>query len=263
MLSRGNSEQKNLMHTQLATSLFRKLQELADTAIKSWWEGYVKDSAPFLGVKMAAIRSCVHQWYNDQVSGELEVDEQLELALQLLRRSYSEEKLAGTLMLQEILIPLDVVSCSPTLPKFADLFSDGYIYDWNICDWFSVKVLGPLIIKDGRICAESISAWRSAENLWQARASLVAFIPLAEKVQYYPLIEQSCRVLIRRDERFSKTAVGWLLRDISRYDANYVKRLITENITHFSAESLNNATKYFSKAERKEYRQKRLDDQPK
>jgi hypothetical protein len=118
------------------------LEMKADPKAKAWWEGYVKDSAPFLGVKMADIRTIVHQWHQDQVAGRFDPAQQMELALDLLKGQYTEEKLAGPLLLQEILLPMDAVNCSSDLNRLATLFTDGLIYDWNICDWFSIKVLG-------------------------------------------------------------------------------------------------------------------------
>jgi 3-methyladenine DNA glycosylase AlkD len=235
-------------------SLLELLQEKSDPKAKSWWEGYVKDSAPFLGVKMADIRTIVHQWHKDHISGDLEPGKQVDLALLLFEGQYTEEKLAGTLFLQEILLPMGAVKCSKDVQRFAGLFTNDFIYDWNICDWFCMKVLGPLIIREGISCANRIFAWHEAENLWQARASLVAFVPAAEKAEYYPLIEKGCQRVINRDERFAKTAVGWILRDISKHDQATVERVVIENISHFSAESLKNATKYFSNEEKKYFR---------
>jgi 3-methyladenine DNA glycosylase AlkD len=160
-------------------------------------------------------------------------------------RRHTEEKLAGTLFLQEILLPSGVIKCERDIDRFAVLFTHGRIYDWNICDWFCVKVLGPFTRENGLDCADRISRWRGAENLWQARACLVPFVKVAESSVYYPNIEVSCRVLIRREERFAKTAVGWVLRDISKHDEAFVRQVIEGNIKYFSAESLKNATRYF------------------
>jgi hypothetical protein len=49
-----------------------------------------------------------------------------------------------------------------------------------------------------------------------ARASLVALAPLGQKAEYLDLIDLGCRTVIRRYERFAKTAVGWMLRDACR-----------------------------------------------
>jgi 3-methyladenine DNA glycosylase AlkD len=51
-------------------------------------------------------------------------------------------------------------------------------------------------------------------------------------------------VLIRREERFAKTAVGWVLRDLSKHDSAVVKDFVDQNLRYFSAESLRNALKY-------------------
>jgi 3-methyladenine DNA glycosylase AlkD len=243
------------METDLKNSLLNLLQGKSDPKAKAWWEGYVKESAPFLGVKMADVRAIVHQWHKAHIANKMDAEGQVDLALVLFAGKYTEEKLAGILFLQEILLPANAIKCAREIPRFAELFTGGFIYDWNVCDWFCVKVLGPLIKEKGGGCARRISAWHSAENLWQARASLVAFVPVAENRAYYQQIEVTSKTLIQREERFAKTAVGWILRDISKQDKAFVDRVVRENIGFFSLESLKNATKYFSKEEKAEYKQ--------
>lgn len=238
------------MCSNLTNSLRNQLEERADPKAKAWWEGYVKDSAPFLGVKMGDIRTSLHHWHQEQIAGNLDPGQQLDLALRLFEGQYTEEKLAGTLFLQEILLPMGAVNCSNDLKRFANLFTNELIYDWNICDWFSIKVLGSLIKMYAASCAERFPAWFTAENLWQARASLVAFVPVTDNKEYYPLIELGCQCIVKRDERFAKTAVGWILRDISKHDQSMVEEVISKNINHFSVESLKNATRYFGSQEK-------------
>lgn len=241
------------MYEDKKAILEQLLTEQSNAQRKAWWENYVKQSAPYLGVKMADIRSAVHQWYRAYVSDTLALEQQVDLALALFAGSYTEEKLAGTLLLQEILLPANALQCEHDLDRLARLFSAGYIYDWNVCDWFCVKLLGDLIRREGVACAGKIAAWQSAENLWQARASLVAFVPVARDSQYYALIDGAGRTVIKRPERFAKTAVGWILRDISKYDEAFVHAFVHENINDFSPESLKNATKYFHPEERTAY----------
>jgi 3-methyladenine DNA glycosylase AlkD len=237
--------------------LQEELQKYADTKTKTWWENYVKGSGPFLGVKMPVVRRIVHQWHQEYVDGRIEPAQQVDLALALFEGVYTEDKLAGTLFLQEICLPAGVLNWRRDIDRFARLFDDGRIYDWNVCDWFCVKVLGPLIKESDQACAERIAGWRSAENLWRARASLVAFVPVAGDERCYPLVATSCASLIARPERFAKTAVGWILREISRYDEAFVAQVLKNNIQDFSAESLKNATKYLAKEEQQQYREMR------
>ena len=241
---------------QEISTLRVRLQEEAVPETKAWWEAYMKQAIPFRGVKMPTIRAVLHRWYTAEgIDKRLTFAEQKELALALFQGEYAEDKLAGILFLQEILLPAGAIDCRADTSRFAALFTQGWIYDWNSCDWFCVKVLGPLIRQEGPVCAEAIAGWHRVENLWQARASVVAFVAVAADSDYYLLIRESCKTLIRRDERFAKTAVGWILRDISKHDEPWVKAFIDNNLSHFSNESLKNATKYFGQDDRRAYLQ--------
>lgn len=242
------------MYSVQIEALQQQLQEKAEPKTKDWWEAYMKHVIPFRGVKMPVIRAELHQWYADErIESKLNIEEQKDLALTLFRQKYAEDKLAGILFMQEILLPAGAIVWPEDVPRFATLFTNNWIYDWNICDWFCVKVLGPLIKCEGTDCAAAIAQWHTAENLWQARAAVVAFVNLVSDSRYYPLIQNSCQVLIKRDERFAKTAVGWILRDISKYNEPWVKDFLTNYLHNFSKESLRNATKYFDQSEAKKY----------
>jgi 3-methyladenine DNA glycosylase AlkD len=69
----------------------------------------------------------------------------------------------------------------------------------------------------------------------------------------YCFSRKSCHALIRREERFAKTAVGWALRDISKYDQPFVRQFMDRDLRYFSMESLRNALKYFDGKERSSY----------
>ncbi len=47
------------------------------------------------------------------------------------------------------------------------------------------------------------------------------------------LIRSSCSVLIQREERFTKTAVGWILRELSKIYKKEVVSCIEEYIDFF------------------------------
>ena len=105
------------------------------------------------------------------------------------------------------------------LPLFRALFDDGWIYDWNVCDWFSVKALdqvrsmtwlvslfagGPgtsppppflngitrtastrtarQVIRMGPVHAAAVASWAhdSEAPMWRRRAGCVAFVYTAK-----------------------------------------------------------------------------------
>jgi hypothetical protein len=123
-----------------------RLNAHATAATREWWTKYLRGAASFRGVKMGDVRKAVHAWFKEERLGEhLSIGQQKDLAVMLLEEDYTEDKLAGVLFLQEILLPAGALDWRSDLPRFARLFDGGYIRDWSICDWLCVKVLGPLV----------------------------------------------------------------------------------------------------------------------
>ncbi len=236
----------------LIERLQSRLDARAKAATREWWTRYLRGAASFRGVKMGDVRAAVHLWYeNEQLGEHLSVGSQKDLALMLLEEDYSEDKVAGILLLQEILLPAGALDCRSDLLRFARLFDEGYIRDWSTCDWFCVKVLGPLVDQQGEACARAISEWREAQGVWQQRASVVAFANLAsEGDRNFPgfteMVLDNCSHLLGSQERFVQTGVGWVLRELSRSEEGRVIGFVEANLHRFSREALKNATKYLS-----------------
>jgi 3-methyladenine DNA glycosylase AlkD len=225
------------------TYLQHHLDQRADPKTKAWWEGYLKHVIPFRGVKMADIRAVLHQWVKEEDIDRLPVQEQKDLALALIRLNYTEDKLAGILFLQEILLPAGALHWPDDLPAFGSLFQQGCIYDWNTCDWFSVRVLGPLAEQQGAECAHAIAAWRASEPLWQRRAAAVGFVNLARRGEanfpgFTEMLLGACAPLVASSERFAQTGAGWVLRELSLAEPARVVAFVEERIGQFSSEGL-------------------------
>lgn len=233
----------------LVSDLQSRLLAHGDAATRDWWERYLKGAVPFRGVRMADIRAVVHAWHGEHGLAEvLDEPERVEVALELMRQSYAEDKLAGVLFFQELMIERGHLRWRAVLPRWAELFDRGSIADWNTCDWFCVKVLGPLAGRDGEPCARAIGGWRDARNLWQRRASAVAFVNLAQRGEAFftgftDLVLTSCGVLVRSPERFSQTGAGWVLRELSVSAPERVVEFLESHLPALSREALKNAIK--------------------
>lgn len=211
-------------------SIQRALDARADPKTKAWWEKYLRGVIPFRGVPMAGIREVVlaHR------AGK-------PLALSLLRQRHAEDKIAGILMLQRLDLTRE------DLDDIAALFGKGHVADWSTCDWLCVKVLGPLIARHGRPVAEAIAAWRHSDNLWQRRASGVAFVNLARRGDanfpgFVSLVLEVCAATVQSPERFAQTGTGWVLRELSVAEPERVRAFLRKHREKFSAEGLRYAT---------------------
>ena len=231
--------------TSLIDELQTALSARATPARRDWWTRYLKGAIEFRGLGVPEIREEVAAWRTKTGLDSAPLDDQFAIALVLLREPIAEDKLAGILYLQEYLNAH--VAWRIALPQYAELLDHGYIHEWSTCDWFCVRVLGPTIARHGVPCARTIASWHRAENLWRARASAVAFVNLVADPRFHDLIERSCATLIRRDERFAKTAVGWVMRELSHHDPNRVAKFVRQHERHFSRESLKSATRFLAR----------------
>jgi 3-methyladenine DNA glycosylase AlkD len=240
---------------RLIKSFQQQLDTAASAKTKTWWEGYMKHVIPFRGVGIPKIRSLLAEWRAKNGLADLGNQQELEIALEFFNGTFTEDKLTGILYVQDYLI--QKFDWKEILPHYEELYLKKLIFDWNVCDWFCVRILGPGIPLFGMPYATALAIWKDSPYLWQARSALVPFIKVADQNVYYPLIERIGSTLIQRKERFAKTAVGWVLRDISKYDSVFVSDFIGKHLEHFNREVLRNATKYFTQEEKK-YRIHRL-----
>lgn len=238
-------------YAELIGQLQARLNRAASPKTKDWWEKYLRHVIPFRGVGIPEIRKQLADWRKTTEIAAWPEADQLGLALRLFESGMAEDKLAGILFLQDYLY--DRFTWEMLLPEYEQLFARRLIFDWNTCDWFCVRVLGPTIAAHGLPCAEAIAAWRLAPDLWQARSSVVAFIPVSADARYHQLVFGACETVIQREERFAKTAVGWMLHDLSKHDKARVSRFVEEHIRYFSSEALKNTLKYYDNAEQTAY----------
>ncbi len=81
--------------------LAQALEDVSDPSTKEWWERYLRRDAQFRGVKMADTRRIVNALVKRHDLGESEASGYLQLAHECFAQPFSEDKLAGVLLLAE------------------------------------------------------------------------------------------------------------------------------------------------------------------
>lgn len=229
-----------------------RLEQQATPKTRDWWTRYLKGTAVFRGVAMGQVRATTHQWCGDHaLPGILDDAALLRLSQTLLSATATEDRLAAMVLLQEIVLPAGRADWQAALRAWAHVFDTGGLADWNSCDWFCVKVLGPLIERDGEACGRAVAAWRDAPGLWRRRASTVAFVNLVRRPREpfagsTDLVLGNCAALLGSAERFSQTAVGWVLMEMSKARPEVVRAFVAAHGHRMSAEALRNARKHLA-----------------
>jgi len=229
--------------SQLHRIVFDEIKERATPDKAEWWNQYLKGEIPFLGVDTPEIREVFLNRDRESAFEKLAMNQQVSLVNGLMRGGFAEQKLAAILYVQ--LFWLDRMKGSFLMNLVSDWFEDRHIYDWNTCDWLCVRILTPLVDSGDPQVIWKLKQWNRDPYLWKARASLVSFARAKYITQYSKEIGQFSDILIRRDERFAKSAVGWVLREYSKHDMEFVLDFLGKHVKHTTSEVKRNALKYY------------------
>jgi 3-methyladenine DNA glycosylase AlkD len=220
----------------------QELEKYHDAKKAKWLENYVKHDIKSRGVGIPQIRSIVQSVYKQNKLNELSPADQKKFLDELMKQDYTEDKLAAIIYVQLYLKDADVKF---QLSMISNWFDKRWVYDWNVCDWLCVRLLSPLVDKYPKQTIAELKKWNKDKYLWKARASLVPFAQGKTLKEHAELVDRFSIVLIKREERFCKTAVGWFLREISKSDKNYVEKFLEVHRQFITLEVVKNAHKYF------------------
>jgi hypothetical protein len=205
------------------------------------------------GAATAKVRSCVRRWWDDHDFDNCPTTVGKRIALLLIEQRTMDGKLAGIAILEDQLRDQLRVT---DLPAFARLFADGHLADAIAGDWFASKVLVTMLARTaGRAdMARHLARWRDAETTWQRRAGVLAFLGLAPEAEpaIVDLALAICANVVWSNERTDQTAVGLLLRELSRGQAARIAAFVRRHARLMSKECARTATAKFPSAQRTE-----------
>ncbi len=197
------------------------------------------------------LRAAIRAWWADHGLADHPATVGKRIAMCLLEQRMTPHKLAGVLVLHELGDQLRVADLDP----FARLFDDGHLADREVVDPFATKVLGALLARPtGRSeVAKQLAGWRTAETPWQRRAACLAFTTLAAgDGQIVQPILTLCSAVVWSHERLDQTAVGAVLRELSRSEPGRVEAFVRRYALLMSKECARVATAKYSTAKRTE-----------
>jgi len=191
------------------------------------------------GAPAARVRACLRGWWDEHGLAEHPSAVPKRIAFALLEQPAIEAKLSGVAVLQLLGGQLH----ASDLPAFARLFARGHLADWKVVDRFAANVLAMLLDRASeRVeAARALGQWRAAETIWQRRAACVAFTRLAASgatalPELPEIVLTICATVVWSHERLDQTAVGWVLRELSRAEPERVVRFFRKHALLMSKE---------------------------
>ena len=112
---------------------------------------------------------------------------------------------------------------------------------WDTVDLLA-KVIGSLIIRI-KGYDQIMLEWSKDSNIWLRRVAILYQLSLKDKVDKQVLDE----ILVNNlgdSEFFINKAIGWALRDYSKYNSEWVREFIKKNKANMANLSIREASKY-------------------
>jgi 3-methyladenine DNA glycosylase AlkD len=228
---------------QYAETLVQELKIRSVPKKADWWNSYLKGEIRFVGTSLPEIRKLLIEKNYSEGLDQLPMNQQVGLVNGLMRSEMAEHKLAAILYIQ--LFWLGVQKNSFLLSLVSDWFEDRHIHDWKTSDWLSLKVIAYLVDSGDEQVLWTLRRWNRDPYLWKARASIVPFTRSGNIARYKKSIWLFSDILIRREERFAKTAVGWVMREYSRVDVDFVLDFLSRHMKYTTWDVKRNALKYY------------------
>ena len=227
----------------VAQAIEARLTALGNEKKARWLENYVKHDIRSKGVGIPQIREVVKAVTKENNLAQQPAEAQFKMLSDLMQQPFTEDKLAAILYLQ---LYWKGLGAGLQLKLVSHWFDQRWISDWNVCDWLCVRLLSPMVDRSPEQALPVLKTWNADAYLWTARASLVPFAQCKSITKHIDTIEAFSITLIQREERFCKTSVGWVLREYSRHDKDFVLSFLETHKVWTTPEVRKNARKYIS-----------------
>jgi 3-methyladenine DNA glycosylase AlkD len=140
---------------------------------------------------------------------------------------------------------------------FGTLLECGIISDLRVIDKLALDVLGALLERAaGRAeIVRELAGWRTSASMGQRRAACVAFTVIAPQGDhaldgFVDVALTLCSACVWSIEPLDQTAVGWLLRELSRPEPSRVEAFVRRHARFMSRDCIREAIDQLS-ADRK------------
>jgi len=205
------------MISNIAMQIQSDLRTHSNLERKEKIAGYLKTSAlGFIGVELPDI----HRIVKGNTKG-MNLDEKLHLMTELWKMEFFETRLAAIDVMKEY-------AKNGSIDKALELASQ-WIDDadtWAITDPLCSPCIGSLILRDAKV-GRVLESWRTSDNFWRRRCSVLPYLYLTLKTHYKPefanMILEAVTPHISDEEFFVGKATGWVLRELSKREPDIVR----------------------------------------
>lgn len=201
--------------------------------------GQYGEGDKFLGIKVPVTRSVVKECWKDVGFKELE---------ECIMSKYHEIRLAALLTLVQIF------AHAKKNPELQEQCVDFYllhtdrINNWDLVDLSCYELIGTWLLDKDRTLLYDLA--RNGRNIWEQRIGMVStmqFIRHGQTADTYAIAD----ILLNHKHDLIQKAVGWLLREAGKRDADELRRWLQPRANTMPRTALRYAIEKFPDSERR------------
>ena len=244
-----------IMNFVAAQTVLAELTELADPTRAEHSARFFKtgpgqygEGDVFMGLTVPNVRAVARR-YRDLPRADVD---------DLLNSPLHEVRLCGVVILTEQFKRLK------TTPARIDAFDyyvgavqAGCINNWDLID-VSAPTFGTLLVDQGRIASSNASGDRLlrklalAESMWERRLAVLLTFAFIRVNRFEPTLAIA-DVLLGDKQDLMHKAVGWMLREVGKRDADVLRTYLAARIRELPRTTLRYAIEKFDDSERKSW----------
>ena len=203
--------------------------------------GQYGEGDKFLGIKVPVTRSVVKECWKDVGFKELE---------DCIMSEYHEIRLAALLTLVQIF------AHAKKNPELQEQCVDFYllhtdrINNWDLVDLSCYELIGSWLLDKDRTLLYDLA--RNGRNIWEQRIGMVStmqFIRHGQTADTYAIAD----ILLNHKHDLIQKAVGWLLREAGKRDADELRRWLQPRANTMPRTALRYAIEKFPDSERRSW----------
>lgn len=221
-----------------------RLRELGDTHKAQFLKRFFKtgpgeygEGDIFLGIRVPELRSLSRE-YKALTSVEI---------LPLLLSPFHEERLFALLVFIREFSKGD----GPVQEEIYNLYRENmeFINNWDLVDISAPPVVGGFLKERSR---KPLYRLAESKNLWERRIAILATLTFIRQHQFEDTLKISGILLHDREDLIHK-AVGWMLREVGKRDAECEESFLKEHYREMPRTMLRYAIEKFSPSRRRMY----------
>jgi 3-methyladenine DNA glycosylase AlkD len=211
------------------SALQRELKTLAEPERAAQQQAYMKSEMPYLGIQAAELRRTAKHVFRDHpLATQVEWHDEI---AKLWRTARFREYRYASIELMAVPRYKKAWLDLSTLPLIREMIETGAW--WDYVDVLAVHHVGALLKSEPASMYKTLRTWSHDPHLWIRRTAILAQLKFATEVNV-EFLEYAIEGSIEDKDFFARKAIGWVLREYSRTDPDYVIDYVTSNKSRLS-----------------------------